>query len=249
MKIINNYLLVCFYIFFSACSSDDGSPELPREEVPNPPKEEIIIPDPSPAFLVFPKDNTECNEGEIESDTTSIVTFEWNFAENTDSYEIRLINLSNYEVQIEQSTTNTLSLSILRGTPYEWYVISKANGTPKTVTSEAWQFYNAGPANESYTPFPATLIYPENGAVKKYSQDRLALKWEGLDLDNDIVEYEVYFGIEEAPVDLLIATSNTEHHFWSTNLTFGTTYYWRIKTIDLHGNSSMSQIFSCVVNN
>ena len=36
------------------------------------------VPDPVAATLIFPDNNTECNEGEIISETQSRVLFQWN---------------------------------------------------------------------------------------------------------------------------------------------------------------------------
>lgn len=248
MKLTKTFILLFYPVFIICCSSDNGDSNPIKEETANPPEEQVLIPDPLAATLIFPVDNTECNEGEIENDTNSKVTFEWDLAENTDSYEIRIRNLNTYNTQTEQTTSNSISISILRGTPYEWYVISKAEGTTKTVTSEVWQFYNEGNGNESYAPFPATLTYPLNGAVIEYGDDRLELQWEGNDLDNDILEYEVFFGVEEVPSNSAVITSETKYYFWSSTFTLGTTFYWRVKTTDSQGNSSLSQTFSCVVN-
>jgi len=54
---------------------------------------EPVMP-PLATTLIFPENNTECNEGEIISDTESRVTFRWNASEFTDSYIVHLTNLN-----------------------------------------------------------------------------------------------------------------------------------------------------------
>ena len=204
------------------------------------------IPAPAAATLVFPDNNSECNEGEILNDTQSQVLFQWNNSQNTDSYEVNLRDLSNNNTSRTVSNTNSVSITLKRGNPYEWFVVSRANGTNETANSATWRFYNVGPGITNYAPFPAVAIAPPRGASIN-SSGTVSLEWEGNDIDNDIVEYEVYFGTDPAAETLLETLSETT---LETNVTTGqgTVYYWRILSRDGAGNTSNSEIFEFRVN-
>jgi hypothetical protein len=198
------------------------------------------VPAPSAATLVFPENNSECNEGEIISETQSRVLFQWNASPNTDSYQVNLINLNTNSTALTNSSTNEAELTLLRGVPYEWFVVSRANGTSETATSAVWRFYNAGAGISSYAPFPAEALFPVRGS-ELAEAGMISLQWEGSDVDEDIVVYEVYIDAgEEAPQTLLISTAESIAEFETTA---GTTYTWQVVTIDATGNSTESELF------
>ena len=67
-----------------------------------------VVLDPSAGPLIFPDDNTECNEGIINAndESKSTVNFQWSTSENTDSYEIKIKNLDTGSVTTAISSTN-----------------------------------------------------------------------------------------------------------------------------------------------
>ncbi|MBT8206439.1 MAG: hypothetical protein KJO20_13795, partial [Eudoraea sp.] len=98
----------------------------------------------------------------------------------------------------------------------------------------------------NYAPFPATAVAPARGATIT-SSGTVILEWEGSDVDNDLEEYEVYFGTNpEADTLLETLTENT----LETTVTTGQDiiYYWRILSRDAAGNTSFSEIFEFRVN-
>ncbi|GMN11250.1 hypothetical protein MTsPCn9_20450 [Croceitalea sp. MTPC9] len=226
------FLLVLSISFFTSCSrsSSGGGDDTP------PP----MIPSPSASTLIFPEDDTECNTGAVVSDTKSNVTFEWNTSKNTDTYEINLTNLNTSNFLRTSVSTNEITLLIERGTPYEWFVISKANGTNETATSQTWRFFNEGPGIENYAPFPAEAINPTRGA-NIASTTSITLEWDASDVDEDITTYEVLFGTEVTPSISLGSTS--EKSIENVGISGNTTYYWQVITTDSNGNTSNSEIF------
>lgn len=203
----------------------------------------VIITPPDAATLVFPENNTECLEGTILSDTESSVTFLWNAAENTDSYTVNLTNLDTNTSQTLSASTNELEITLLRGTPYSWTVTSKADDTNETADSDLWKFYNAGPAIENYAPFPAEAIYPTVGS--SIDAGSITLSWEGNDVDNDIVSYDLYIDESNPPSTLMGNTTTESMAFEAAS---GMVYYWKVVTYDTAGNTSSSEIFQFKVN-
>ncbi len=223
-----------------ACSNggDDPGPD------PDPDPDPVAAP--SAATLVFPDNNSECNEGEILNDTQSQVLFQWNNSQNTDSYEVNLRDLSNNNTSRTVSNTNSVAITLKRGNPYEWFVVSRASGTNQTANSASWKFYNEGPGITNYAPFPATAVSPARGASIT-SSGTVTLEWEGSDVDNDLEEYEVYFGTNpEADTLLGTLADNTLETDVTTGQ--GIVYYWRILSRDSAGNTSFSEIFEFRVN-
>ena len=91
------YFLSGLIVLFTSCTSNPTDPT-PEEE---------IINDPVAAILVFPEDNTECNEGTIINDTQSKVVFRWNTSEHTDAYEVVLT-----KTETDETSINLQSFSI-----------------------------------------------------------------------------------------------------------------------------------------
>ena len=198
------------------------------------------VPAPSAATLVFPADNTECNEGEILSDTQSRVLFQWNASPNTDSYQVNLTNLNTNSTALTNSTANEAEITLLRGVPYEWFVVSRANGTSETASSAVWRFYNAGPGITNYAPFPAEAVSPGRGATIS-TTTLVTLEWNGNDIDNDIDSYNLYFGSDNPPA--LLESGITDTSF-EVSVTSGQTYYWQVETVDSAGNQTLSELFN-----
>lgn len=222
-----------------ACSSSGGDGPDPN---PNPDPEPVSAP--SAATLVFPEDDSECTEGEILSEGTSRVDFMWNASQNTDSYEVNLTDLNTGSTSTFSSSTNNQLINLIRGNPYEWSVTSKRNGTNATATSQVWRFYNAGPGVANYAPFPAEAVNPARGAnIDPVTS--VTLEWNATDVDEDIVDYDVYIGTMPDALQLLdTTTANT----LDADVSSGTTYYWQVVTWDSAGNTSSSEIFEFRIN-
>lgn len=232
----NSLLTLALLGLLSCGGSSDPGPD--SDPDPDP------VPAPSATTLIFPENNTECNEGEVLNVNQSRVVFQWNSSQNTDSYEVNLRNLDTNNSSTTNANTNEAAIILERGTPYEWFVVSKANGTNETANSATWKFYNQGDGVVNYAPFPAEAVSPARGATIN-STGTVSLEWNGSDVDGDIAEYEVYFGTEAEPSTLI---DTLQDNTIDVNVTSGTVYYWRIITRDTAGNTSQSEVFDFRVN-
>ena len=232
------FLPILSILLFYACGGSDGS-DGPDPEPP-------AVAAPSAAALIFPSDDTECNTGEVLNESQSNVTFEWSASQNTDSYELTVTNLISGSSSNAVTSETEATILIARGTPFEWFVTSRANGTNETATSEAWRFYNEGPGVENYAPFPAEAISPARGVYLDASTTAINLEWDASDVDNDIANYEVFFGTDETPTQSLGIT--TDKRIEDVSVTSNTTYYWNVVVNDAAGNSSTSERFEFRVN-
>jgi len=223
---MKNWMVLVFVaILLVACGSDDGPP-----------------PSPEGALLVFPEQDSECTTGISVSETLSQVTFEWQPADNTDQYTLTVIHL-NTNVPQTISTANTSAvLSIEKGAPFSWSVLSSNSDSDETATSASWLFYNEG-SQITYPPFPAQVQFPESGStVLGDENNQLLLSWMGSDVEDDIVTFDIYLS-ESNPPETLLATTDAETTQVLTDVVSGTTVYWRIVTTDAEGNSSDSGVF------
>jgi len=203
-------------------------------------EDNFVLKNPAPANLIFPKNNQECNQGvAIPGTNTTNVIFSWEKDIYADSYTLVLKDLSTQTESFFNSNTNELSTNLEKATPYSWYVISYNSYNLETVQSETWKFFNAGDAVTSYTPFPADAVFPEMAGTY-IDLTSLRLQWNGLDIDNDITSYDVYFDTTKPPTTLL---SNTIHNTMDVTVNAGNIYYWRVVTHDSSGNTSESEVF------
>lgn len=198
---------------------------------------------PSSATLIFPDNNTECNEGTIISDNSSRVVFRWTASANTDSYTLNIKNLETSMSSSLNTISNEFAVPILRGAPYSWSVISKSNGNSQTAESEVWKFYNAGLPQESHPPFPAEAINPAMGS--NTVSGTITLEWLGADVDNDIASYDILLDTVNPPITL---AGNSTTNSMNVDVDSGNIYYWKVITTDVVGNASDSEIFQFVVN-
>ena len=228
MRIVKSTIALLLVILMTACpgSKDDG-PDLDE------------MGDPGSVSLVFPDNNSECTEGATVNDMQSAITFQWQASENADSYEVNVKNLDNGETQKTESLTNESTITLSSNTPYEWFVITKSDNSETAPESATWKFYNAGEGVVNYAPFPAEAFYPQRGGTIS-ANTSVALEWKGDDVDNDITEFEVFFGTEAtASTSMGVSSENT----MIVNIASGKSYYWQVKTVDGTGNTSISEIF------
>ncbi|UOY08394.1 hypothetical protein L0P88_07510 [Muricauda sp. SCSIO 64092] len=198
-------------------------------------------PSPEGAVLVFPFENSECTTGVDLTEDLSQVTFEWQPANNTDNYTLTVINLLTNIPQTISTSSTSAALSIEKGAPFSWSILSTNNESDETATSESWLFYNAG-SQTTYAPFPAQIRSPEAGSTVQATANGVVLSWTGADVEGDIETFEVYFS-ENNPPETLLITTDAQTMETMGNVVSGQIYYWKVITIDAEGNRSDSGVF------
>lgn len=222
----NWWVYVLVMILVACGGGDDGPP-----------------PPPQGAVLLFPEKDTECTTGTDTGNNKSQVTFRWQTAKNTDRYTLTVINLTTNVPQAIATAANSAVLTIEKGAPFSWSVLSTNSDTDETATSESWLFYNAG-AQTTHAPFPAQIVSPiAGGTVQASTENQVTLSWTGADVENDITGYTVYFATENPPETLLGNTTADEQQT-TANVDSGLVYYWRVVTTDTEGHTSDSGVFS-----
>ena len=194
------------------------------------------IPEPEQVTLINPENNNTClfsnsnaNSGDVE--------FSWTEAKHTDNYDLiienQLTNLKNSR-KINQTFAR---VTLERGAPYSWYVVSKSESTENIALSETRNFYFEGPSQLTHTPFPAKLISPLNESIIN-SADIVAFQWEGYDLDGDIDNYDLI--IENTSNGQEIKYEKIINQNFEVELQIGNIYSWKITTRDKENNLSSS---------
>jgi hypothetical protein len=228
IKIISICLLIS--IITLSCNDDDDTAG-------------IVIESPTAATLIFPENNTVCNEGTIVSETETEVLFQWQEGINTSSYVLQINNLNEGTSRNINTLSTEFSIRIFRGTPYSWSVKSVGSDGNESTESAVWSFYNAGLPVENHAPFPATVVSPQSGS--SINQGMISLEWQASDVDNDIASYTVFFDTVNPPITEVGTMSSTTTE---VSISSGLVYYWRVITTDEIGNASTSQVFQFVVN-
>lgn len=207
-----------------------------------------VVTAPGKAILQFPEANSTCTKGTLLPATEeSTVAFSWNSSTDSETYDVYIKNLLSGVISTKSSSSTQLQVNLKQNTPYSWYVVSKSSQTLATSKSEVWKFYNTGAATSSYAPFPADLLLPTNGQKITATGDKIVLDWNGYDVDNDLIGYDIYMGSNLLDM-VMIKNNNTESILNDVIVKKGATYYWKVVTKDSKGNSSASETFWFIVN-
>ncbi|MGK4569390.1 hypothetical protein [Flavobacterium sp. 3HN19-14] len=226
-NIIKTFALAGAFVIFSCGSGGGGG----SEETGNPPVA---------AILSAPANNSECLSGTSVSETESKVTFQWNPSANADSYILYVKNLTTQTtLQYVAGAVTNFDVTLLKGTPYSWYIVSKSKSATATATSEKWKFYNSGTGTVNYVPFPAEAVSPPMSST--ISGPTVNFAWTGSDVDNDIVSYDLYMDTTTNPTTK-VGTA-TSAHLDAISVSGAATYYWKVVTKDGAGNTSDSPVF------
>ena len=199
-----------------------------------------VIPDPESVLLLAPENNNNCTTAIRVSDQQSQVNFSWQESLHTDEYELVVRNILTNVDQKKLTLRFSSSIVLENGKQYSWWVNSKSLQTENIAKSQVWTFYIEGIPTSSHFPFPAKLLSPENNTQVSLENGVLTLSWEAIDLDNDVVDYDVYLGPD--PDDLELALENLTTNSISATLIPDRYYYWKVATRDKQGNISNSDI-------
>jgi hypothetical protein len=225
-----SFLIIGFALLLVSC----GGSKKADDVIPTPPA-------PQAATLVFPAQNAVCISGSVLSASQSTIQFQWNSGANADNYVVVTKNLLTGDSLATAAGGTNANLTLSRNTPYSWYVISKSSQGSSTAKSATWKFYNAGAGITTYAPFPADDLNPAEGqAITVPSSGQISLSWKGSSVDNDIVDYDIYFGTAASPP--LYKSHNTAQSIGSVPAVSKSTYYWKIVTRDSNNNTSTSDV-------
>ena len=222
------FMSLCFF----ACSSG-GENVVPV----------VTSPPPVAANLSLPANGTVCLEGQSVSMSYSEVSFSWSVAKDTDSYDIIVTNLLNFIISTKTVNGDKTTMTLNKGVPYSWKIISKSNKVKETAASSVWKFYLAGDGASTYAPFPASAISPVSGSSQNAMGGKVNLTWAGSDPDSKTLTYEIFLDTDASKVsNRTVASLKSTTASLSVNVNPASTYYWCIKTSD-GTQSSYSMVY------
>ena len=119
-------------------------------------------------------------------------------------------------------------------------MISSAEITSETTTSEEWSFYLEGEASEEGLPFPAQLLAPENNAT--VNAGSVTLSWNGGHPEGATLRYQVYLG--NSATNLSAVGEPQTQSTYILEAAAQQSYFWKIQSLQANGDSSDSVILN-----
>ncbi len=195
------------------------------------------IPDPEQTLLLQPENNTNCLYVSQSSSTAS-VDFFWEETDHTDAYKLVVKNLTTNEETTSSTVNTSIRLTLSRGVPYQWKVITTAESTSVETPSRTFNFYLEAQQQRNYLPFPANLLSPQANEVIDLTNGTHLFTWEGEDLDNDLSHYALLMGPSIDELNTIATDISATSH--QVDLEAGQVYFWQIISYDLNGNNTAS---------
>ena len=155
----------------------------------------------------------------VPSDDTSPtnITMSWSIIDdNCEYYSILMYN--DDIIVSDMIKNNSYSFTIQPLTPEKFQIICNRNNTPPNIP---------------YDPVPE-----HNSTNIDINND---VYWTGSDPDNDTVTYDVFFGKNNPPVQ--VVSNQSKNFFNPGKMDYNTTYYWKIRVWDDKNTFNMSPIW------
>ncbi|PHN94458.1 hypothetical protein CSC80_03640 [Maribacter sp. 6B07] len=182
--------------------------------------------------LIFPDNNLICTEGEDNGTDGVNIEFQWSASSNATSYDLEITNQENNSTDTRTVNATSLEVGLPKGTQFSWKVTAILED--KSLASDTWNFYSEGTSTENFAPFPAEITVSEN------NDGTVTVSWIGEDLDNDIVNYDVYIGVFG---NLELILENTTNLNINYSITAGEQYHVQVISKDSNDNTSTSQTY------
>lgn len=239
MKRLVHYCCLVITIVLVSCGGADSGDEI------IPPTPVQTVDPPTSSTLSRPTNNEVCEEGTSVSDTQNSVNFQWIASSNTDSYDIKIINLDNNQVINQTNILQTNKVVTLdKGTPYSWKVISRRYETNVVAESETWKFYLSREGVSNYPPYPSSLVSPTSGHIFPSDTSEIELIWQGSHPENLTMTYDLFIDSTDGLQAPNPSNENLTSESKTVQVTSGNSYYWRVKSKDPNENSSYSIIYT-----
>lgn len=219
------YILILFIWSCGGGSDDSSTPEVTNEA-------------PTIPVLLYPSNNLLCIENTIN--------FQWNPSTdiNNDFIDYTIQVSTDNEFNSIYSSLNVSltsnSLTLDRGVAYYWRVKATDSNDASSNYSPTFNFYTEGDGVSNHFPFSPELISPSLYA--QVNEGSINLEWLASDTDGDALAFDVYFGTENPPQDLV--SQDQTGFYLSVETASGTDYYWKVVVKDDNGAQTIGQVWS-----
>ena len=156
------------------------------------------------------------------------------------TYDVYFGNISSPpQVSINQTNT-TYDPGIMNyNTTYYWKIIAWDNNSAFNE-SPLWEFTTE--QEQNHPPYQPSNPNPANGSTSV--NINVDLSWTGGDPDGDPVTYDVYFGTNSTPPE--VVSNQTATTYAPGIMNYNTTYYWKIIAWDNHSAFNESPIWEFI---
>jgi len=200
--------------------------------------------EPGTPSLSFPLNEETCQEGTSLNDSQSSLEFRWSSAANVETYRLSVTNLNNNQRETLETTGTSLSVTLLKATPYSWNITAIGEEGSQNSNSSTWRFYLAGSGVTNYAPFPSEILAPRSGTSVTPVEGNITLNWNGSDVDGDLDYYEIYLDTTDASTFLKQVDAVNANTSTSIAVDSNSGYSWKIIAVDTNGNKSNSGVYS-----
>lgn len=220
-KILNIIVLVALVSF--SCSSGGDDPGGDGGDANS---------KPSTPVLVFPSQNQLC--------TTNVLNFEWQGSTNQDGssviYKLEIAKDNQFTNKVVDEVLTGLSkiITLEKGLAYYWRVRARSTKSVESDYSPVAQFYTEEVPNSNHLPFAPSLVSPFLGQKLETGTTNVKLEWTGIDVDNDPLTFDVYFGKNKDALNL-VAENTSVKSFEASLDSNDTIYYWKVVVKDDKG--------------
>lgn len=205
-----------------------------------------FIKDSTPSvFLVAPEDL--CQEGIERPDNQLDIEFLWKKSDNGDflDYRLEIIDLESGDIIPKMVSGDSLSTRITldRGRNFSWQVFGIIDGNSEPIPSiEKMEFYSESTPENNLSPLPVIIN------TRQPTASSVEITWEVSTRETlDNLEFNVFFGPEEDPIEQLEDTKTEPERILKEGLSNGV-YYIKIVTtkkvdnVDIYSTSSFKKI-------
>ena len=218
-------LSIIVSLLAASCSKNNSEPIETLETAPSIPS------------LVFPTHNLVCTNYDLE--------FKWQNSTDpegdTISYEINISEGQDFNAVVFKQTVsgNAIVFTLEQATTYFWRVRAVDSNSNESEFSPTWEFFTEPEAGQNAIPFAPGLVAPQIGSSLNGITTQLS--WDALDLDNDPLLYDLYFGTQNPPP---IYSENMDSSSKDVSISPNQHYYWRIVAKDDKQGVAIGQVWN-----
>jgi hypothetical protein len=211
-------VLILLVLFIGGCTPKptNNPPDVPSN--PNPPNGATGV-------VIDPVLSWECSDP--DGDTLVFDIYLGTSADNLTPIKQDYASKSYHVMDLAYSTT------------YYWKIVAK-DGKGGVKEGPVWSFTTQSQGQTNNPPNTPSSPSPQDNATGV--PINVILSWECSDPDNDPLVFDIYFGVSQNNLGLLVSNHSTSS-FEVKNLAYNTTYYWKVVAKDSKGAISEGPVW------